>query len=84
MTTIDQDRRTVAGGGGGRSRDAGMVVLLVPGSGRGGGYRVGPKWGRFAGDRPSALREAIEELRELGVPECVLNGLAIDARGGSA
>jgi hypothetical protein len=32
--------------------------------GAGGGYRVGPKWGKFARDRQNALHWAIEELLE--------------------
>ena len=31
---------------------------------RGSGYRVGPKWGKFAEDRDGALYHAREEMRE--------------------
>lgn len=31
---------------------------------QGGGYRVGPKWGKFAEDRAGALYHACEELRD--------------------
>lgn len=40
----------------------------------GGGYHVGPKWGRFADCRVDAVREALAELADR-VPASVLDAL---------
>lgn len=41
-----------------------MWSVLLGGEGEGGGYKVGPKWGRFAESRDDALFYAVREARK--------------------